>query len=125
MENQTINFSIQKYRQLLNEKSQVVGKLLYELEQLGSEQNKNVINKLFEEKILTVVDNKTVPSGLKLNPENGTEFTEEEKNNNLLVLQKASEIFTTFGGKNTIEIDLNKLNDLQFEINNEDILKCV
>jgi hypothetical protein len=125
MENKTINFSVQKFRLLLNEKSQIVGKLLYDLEQLGNEQNKDVINKLFEERILTVVDNKTVPSGLKLNPDNGVDFTEEEKENNLKVLQKTSEIFMTFGGKNTIEIKLSKLNNLLFSISNEDILNCV
>jgi hypothetical protein len=125
MENKTINFSVQKFRLLLNEKSQVVGKLLYDLEQLGNEQNKDVINKLFEERILTVVDNKTVPSGLKLNPDNGVDFTEEEKESNLKVLQKTSEIFMSFGGKNTVKIELSKLNNLLFSISNEDILNCV
>jgi len=125
MENNTVEFSVQEFRMLLETKSKIVGKALYELELMANVQNKDVINKLLEEKVLTIVDNNIVSSGFRLTPVDGIEFTEEERNSNLDVLKKTSEIFNLYGGKNTVKVELDNLNDLMFTVTNEDILNCV
>ena len=78
MENQLVDFNLHAYRELLNDKV----KSLQQLEQLYDDQNKSVVNKLLEEKILTVVNNQVVPSGIITTPADGKQYTEEEINYN-------------------------------------------
>ena len=122
MENQLVNFNLHAYRELLNDKV----KSLQQLEQLYDDQNKSVVNKLLEEKILTVVNNQVVPSGIITSPGDGKQYTEEEINYNKNVIDKVSQIFNGYGGKTTVSIDLKELNTMVcFEITPIDIAKCL
>lgn len=122
MENQLVDFNLHAYRELLNDKV----KSLQQLEQLYDDQNKLVVNKLLEEKILTVVNNQVVPSGIITSPGDGKQYTEEEINYNKNVIDKVSQIFNGYGGKTTVSIDLKELNTMVcFEITPIDIAKCL
>ena len=122
IENQLVDFNLHTYRELLNDKV----KSLQQLEQLYDDQNKSVVNKLLEEKILTVVNNQVVPSGIITSPGDGKQYTEEEINYNKNVIDKVSQIFNGYGGKTTVSIDLKELNTMVcFEITPIDIAKCL
>ena len=122
MESQTVNFNLHAYRQLLNEKV----KSLQQLEQLYDSQNKPVVDKLLEEKILSIVNNQIVPSGIIVSPADGKEYTAEESSHNQNILTKVTAIFNEYGGKTAVNIDLEELNTmLCFEITPMDIAKCL